>query len=64
VAGVFSKIDVFQGIPNLDKENLSTEELNKMILATDNEGSAVYNMEADFSKIDLFQRILNLAEKI
>jgi hypothetical protein len=38
VAIGFNSIDKFQGILNLPKENLTTEEVNKNLLATDNQG--------------------------
>jgi hypothetical protein len=45
---------------NLDKENLTIEEVIKVLLATNNEGSTVHNMAEIFEGIEVFQRILNL----
>jgi hypothetical protein len=43
-AAEISKVEVFQGILNLAKENLTKEVANKLLLATDNDGSSVFHM--------------------
>ena len=43
------------------KKNLTTEEVNKILLATDNEGRTVFHVAADWSEPEEFQEILNLA---
>jgi len=62
VAAKFSKPETFQGILNITKENLTREEENKLILATDNKGRTVFHVAANFSKPETFQEILNLAK--
>jgi len=41
VAAKLSEPEVFQEIMNLVKENLTTDEVNKLLLATDNTGRYV-----------------------
>jgi len=47
--------EIFQGIFNLVKENLTAEELNNMLLATDNKGRTFFQMAANLSKPEIFQ---------
>jgi len=47
----------------LVKENLTTEEVNKMLLATDNEGRTVFHLAAELSKPEKFQGILNVVNE-
>jgi hypothetical protein len=44
VAIGFISIDKFQGILNLPKDNLTTEEVNNLLLATDNQGRTVFHV--------------------
>jgi hypothetical protein len=44
VAAYFSTLEVFQGIFNLAKENLTTEEVNKFLIATDSEEWTVFHV--------------------
>ena len=46
-----NKIDVFQGVFNLAKENLTTDVISKLFLATGNEGGAVFHMAATLNEI-------------
>jgi hypothetical protein len=55
--------EVFQGIFNLAKENLTAEEVNKLLLATNNEGRTVFHVAAELRELQLFQGIFNLAKK-
>jgi len=43
----------------LAKENLTTEEVNKLCLATDNEGSKVFHVAANSWILEVLQGILN-----
>jgi hypothetical protein len=54
---------MLQGICNLAKENLTTEELRKLLSDTDNEGRTVFHKAANFNEIEIFQVIFNLAKK-
>jgi hypothetical protein len=64
VAIGFNSINVFQRTLNSVKENLTTEEVNKLLLAKENEGSAVFHMAIGFNSLDKFQGILNFFKKI
>ena len=57
MAGMFYKVEIFQGILNWAKGNLTREEVNKLLLATDNERSRVFHFEAEFWKLELLQEI-------
>ena len=48
---------------NCSKENLTREEVNKLVLASDNEGRTVFHKAAMSDEKDLFQEILNYAKK-
>jgi mannose/fructose-specific phosphotransferase system component IIA len=61
MAATSSVLEVFQGIFNLAKENLKTEEVNKILIATDIEGWTVFNVAGYFSTLEVFQGIINLA---
>jgi hypothetical protein len=56
------ELEVFQGILNLAKEILTTEEVNTCLIATDSEGWTVFHMAAYFSTLEVFQGIFNLAK--
>ena len=58
MAGIFYKLEVFQGILQLAKENLTTEEVNIMFLATHYFGRTFFHMTTLFCELDLFQEIL------
>ena len=47
---------------NWAKENLTKEEVNKLLLTTDNEGSTVIHVVANFFKLEEFKGILNWAK--
>jgi hypothetical protein len=47
----------------LAKENLTTEEVNKLFLATDNEGRTVFHEAPQLRKLEVFQGIFNLAKE-
>jgi hypothetical protein len=47
----------------LAKENLTPEEENIFILATDNEGRLVFHVAARLRELEVFQGIFNLAKK-
>ena len=38
MAADFCEVELFRGILNLAKENVTTQEINKLFLTTDNEG--------------------------
>jgi hypothetical protein len=61
VAAQSRKLEGFQGILILAKENLTREEVNKLFLDTDNEGRTVFHAAAQSWKQDGFQGIFNLA---
>jgi hypothetical protein len=48
----------------LAKENLVNEEVNKLLLATDNAGRTVFHEAAKSFNEKVFQGILNWAKKI
>jgi hypothetical protein len=50
----FSKLEIFRGILNWAKENLTTEEVNKLLLAKDIEGRTVLHVSAKSGKLELF----------
>jgi hypothetical protein len=57
VAAGLSELEIFKGIFNLAKKNLTTEEVNKLLLAADNEGRTVFKMAAKFSTQEILQEI-------
>jgi endo-1,4-beta-D-glucanase Y len=59
---MFNSLELFQRILNFVKENLTTEELNKLLLATDNEGGTLFHVAIKFNSIEHFQGILNLVK--
>jgi hypothetical protein len=61
-AAQLGKLEVFQGIFSLAKENLTTEEVNKFLLAVDNEGRPVFKVAANFSTQEVLQEIFNYAK--
>jgi hypothetical protein len=46
------------------KENLTTEEVNKLILVTDHEGRTVFHVAAESWKLELIRGIFNWAKRI
>jgi endo-1,4-beta-D-glucanase Y len=40
------ELQIFQGIFNWTKENLTTEDVNKLLLSTGNEGRTVFHVAA------------------
>ena len=63
VAAGYYKIEMFQEILNCAKENLTREEVNKLLLATDNEGRTVFQEAVGFCEVEMFQQILNCAKE-
>ena len=53
------KLDVLQGILNLAKEDPTREEVNKLLLVTDNEGRTVIDVAARFGELQVIQGTLN-----
>jgi hypothetical protein len=51
---------VFQGILKWAKENPKTEQVNELLLATDNEGRTVFHVAVELCKPEQLQEILNL----
>ena len=47
--------EIFQGILDLAIENLTAEEVNKLLIATDNSGRTVFHVAAEFCKPEIFQ---------
>ena len=62
VTGNYHNVEVFQGILYWAKENLTREEVYKL-LATVNEGKTVFHVAAEFSEVELFQGIMILAKR-
>jgi aspartate carbamoyltransferase regulatory subunit len=60
VAAYFSTLELFQGIFDLAKNSLSTQEVNKLLSVTDNTGITVFHMAPVLSKVEVFQEIFNL----
>jgi hypothetical protein len=59
VATTFSELEVFHGIIDCAKDNLTSEEVNILLLATDNEGRTVLNVVAECSNINSLQKMWN-----
>jgi aminoglycoside N3'-acetyltransferase len=47
----------------LAKENLTTEEVNKLLLATDNKGRTVFHVAGNYNEQEVFQVLLNCAKE-
>ena len=62
VATKFPEPQKLQGIMNLVKENLTIEEVNKLLLVTDKKGKTVFYVAAKLSELEEFLEILNWAE--
>jgi hypothetical protein len=62
VAAYFSILEVFQGIFNLAKYNLTRNEVCKLLSATNYIGWTVFYMAGTSSKLEVFQGIFNLAK--
>ena len=58
-----NKIVVFYGIINLANENLTTEVVKKLFLATDNEGGTVFHRAANVNETEVFHVIFNLTKE-
>ena len=52
--GKYHNVEVFQRLLYWAKENLTREEVYKLLLATVNEGKTVLHVAADFSEVQLF----------
>jgi hypothetical protein len=61
-AANFYRKEVFQGILNLAKENVTEEEVYKLLLPADNERRAVFHVAETFCGEQVFQGILNWAK--
>jgi endo-1,4-beta-D-glucanase Y len=55
--------EAFSRILNWANENLTREEVNKLFLATDNEGRGVFHVDAWIYYQEAFPRILNCAKE-
>jgi hypothetical protein len=55
-------MELLQGLLIWAKKNLTKDELNKLLLATSNKGGTVSHTAPVVSKVEGFQRILNLAK--
>ena len=55
MARTFNKQEPFQGIFNWAKLNLTTKEVNKLLLDTDNEGRTFFRVAAEFCELEVFQ---------
>jgi hypothetical protein len=64
MAAGLSELELFKGIFNFAKENLTTEDENKFLLASDNEGRTVFRVAAKFSTQEILQEIFNCAKDI
>jgi hypothetical protein len=53
------KLDVLQGILILAKEDPTREQVNKLLLATDNEGRNVIDVAARHCELQVIQGTLN-----
>ena len=62
VAAMFCYLEVFEGIFNWAKKNLTTEKVNKLLLDTDNTGRTVFHMAAEFCELEVFEGIFNWAK--
>jgi hypothetical protein len=60
----FYELDLLKEIMNWDTRNVTAEELNKLLLATDKEGNMNFIMDAIFCELELFKRMLNCAKRI
>ena len=59
MAAMNCKLDVLQGILNLAKEDPTREEVNKLLLVTDNEGRTVIDVAARHCELQVIQGTLN-----
>ena len=53
------EVEILQGIVNWAKEDLTTEEVTKLLLAKDNNGRTVFNVARKLYELEVFQGILN-----
>jgi hypothetical protein len=63
VAAESYNVELFQGKWNGVKKNLIKEEVNTLLLATDNGGRTVFNAAANSINEEKFQGILNSAKE-
>jgi len=63
VAAILCELEVFQGIFNWAEENVTTEEVNKLLLATGNKGSTVFHVAGISRKLEVLQGIFNWAKR-
>ena len=63
MAAYFSKQEVLQEILNWAKENLTTEEINKLLLATGSKGRTVFHASAMGYNQEILQEILEGSKK-
>jgi hypothetical protein len=59
MAAQSSKLGVLKEICNSAKQNLATEEVNKLLLATDNEGRTVLYTATQFLELEAFLGTMN-----
>jgi hypothetical protein len=57
VAATFSELEVFHGTVDCAKKNLTREAVNELLLATDNEGMSVLEVEAKCGNINSLQKM-------
>jgi hypothetical protein len=50
VAAEFCEQEVFQRIMNFVKENVTKEDVHKLLLVTDNKGRAVFHLTPNFGR--------------
>ena len=55
MAAQFRELEVFQGIFNWVKENITSEEVEKLLLATVKKGRTVFHVAARFRELEVFQ---------
>ena len=54
-----NELQILQGIMKWAKEKLTTEEINKLLLATDYNGRTVFNLAEVTYKLQMLQEMLN-----
>jgi hypothetical protein len=54
VASELWELELFQGIFNLAKENLTREEVNKLLLAIDNYGWSFLHVAGELCELEVF----------
>ena len=56
------ELEMFHEILNWAKGNVTREEVNKLLLAKDNEGRSVFHVAAGSFVVEMFHEILNWAK--